>query len=237
MKRFHLLSLFPDYFRSPLEESMLGRAQENGLLKIELVNMRDFTQNRHKRVDDRPYGGGPGMVLQAEPVIRAIRSVRQPESRVIYLSPQGKPLTAKRAQELAQYDHLILLCGHYEGIDQRALDIEVDEELSIGDYVLTSGCPAALVLVDTIARFIPGVLGHEEANLQDSFQNGLLDWPHFTRPELLPTEYGGGRVPPELLQGDPKIVAAWRGRAALEKTQKVRPELLKGAEHEQPSYC
>jgi tRNA (guanine37-N1)-methyltransferase len=224
--KIHLLSLFPSYFRSPLEESILGRAQERGLLQVETVDLRDFVRSRYRQVDDRPYGGGPGMVLQAEPVIRAIRAVRTPGCQVVYLSPQGVPFTAQRAQEMAQLEHLVLLCGHYEGIDQRAIEAEVDWELSVGDYVLTSGCPAAMVVVDAVARFLPGVLGNQEANQEDSFQNGLFDWPHFTRPEILPEEFGGGRVPPELLQGDPKIVMAWRRQAALEKTQRVRPDLV-----------
>jgi tRNA (guanine37-N1)-methyltransferase len=223
--RVHLLSLFPNYFRSPLQESMLGRAQEKGLIQVDLVDLRDYVENRYRQVDDRPYGGGPGMVLQAQPVIRAIRAVRGAGSRVIYLSPQGAPLTAKKAEELATMEHLVFLCGHYEGIDQRAVDAEVDEELSIGDYVLTSGCPAALVVLDAVCRFVPGVIGHEEASREDSFQNGLFDWPHFTRPEVLPEEFGGGRVPHELIQGDPKIVNRWRRQAALEKTKLVRPDL------------
>jgi len=166
--RWDILSLFPDYFKGPFDVSMIKRAREKGLLEICLVDMRDFALGRYQQIDDRPYGGGPGMVLMAEPVTRAIRSVKDETSHVVYLTPQGKPLTAQRCSELAQKEHLIVLCGHYEGIDERALELEVDEEISIGDYVLTSGCPAAIVLVDSVSRFVPGVIGNEEAARQDS---------------------------------------------------------------------
>ncbi len=232
--RFDILSLFPALFRGPFEESILKRAREKGLVDICQVDIRDFAENKHLRVDDRPYGGGPGMVLRAEPVVRAIRNIRPPENRsaarVIHLSPQGGLLTAKRCEELAKEKHLILLCGHYEGIDQRALELEVDEEVSIGDYVLTNGCLPAMVLVDAVVRFLPGVLGHADAAREDSFQDGLFDCPHYTRPEVLSESFGALRVPPVLLQGDPKKVNAWRREASLEKTRRVRPELVAGLE-------
>lgn len=217
-----ILSLFPEFFRGPFDVSMLSRAQEKELISIRLTQMRDFAKGRHKVVDDRPYGGGPGMVLKPEPVVSAIRSVKRSDSHVIYLSPQGSLLTAKRCQELAKMPHLILLCGHYEGIDERAIEAEVDEEISIGDYVLTNGAVAAVVLVDAVVRFIPGVLGHEQAAYEDSFQDGMFDCPHYTRPE----EFEEMSVPKVLLNGNHAEIEAWRHQKAWEKTQKVRPDLV-----------
>lgn len=205
--------------------SLLGKAQEKGLLSFHLIDIRTFAEGRHAKVDDRPFGGGPGMVMKPEPVTRAIRSRRRENSRVIYLSPQGAPLTAARAEALAKEEHLILLCGHYEGIDERALQSDVDEEISIGDYVLTSGCPAALVLVDAVARFIPGVIGHPDAAKQDSFSlEGGFDAPHYTRPEV----FEGVEVPPVLRGGNHEEIARWRQSEARKKTYRVRPDLLLG---------
>lgn len=219
--RWDILSLFPKYFKSPFEVSMLKRAQNKGLLEINLVDIRDFATGRSKQVDDRPYGGGPGMVLMASPVLSAIRSIKKKESHVIYLSPQGKPLIASKCASLANKEHIILLCGHYEGVDERALKMEVDEEISIGDYVLTSGAPAALVVLDAVSRFIPGVIGNEEAVRQDSFENGLFDAPLYTRPPVVE----GYAVPPVLSQGNHKKIRAWREEKAKEKTKHVRPDL------------
>ncbi|HAB98664.1 MAG TPA: tRNA (guanosine(37)-N1)-methyltransferase TrmD [Parachlamydiales bacterium] len=217
-----ILSLFPAYFRGPFDVSMVQRARDAGLLDIRLVDIRDFAENKHRRVDDRPFGGGPGMVLCPGPVASAIRSVKKGErSRTIYLTPQGKPLTAERCQELALEEHLILLCGHYEGVDERVLESEIDEEISIGDYVLTNGCIAAIVLIDAVMRFIPGVIGHPDAAKEDSFQNGLLDAPHYTRPEV----FEGKSVPQVLLQGNHAEIRKWRLGQALEKTNRVRPDL------------
>lgn len=221
--RVDILSLFPDYFRGPFDVSILKRAQEKGVLTIELTDIRRFATGKHAKVDDRPYGGGPGMVLMPGPVCGAIRSVRQKGSHVVYLSPQGAKLTAAKCQELAQKDHLILLCGHYEGVDERAIDAEVDEEISIGDYVLTNGCIAAIVVIDAMARFIPGVIGHEEAAYQDSFQDGIFDAPHFSGPRL----FEGAVVPEVLTQGNHREIAKWRRRQAVAKTKKIRPDLLK----------
>ena len=151
-----ILSLFPEYFRGPFDVSMLIRARDKGLIEIRHTDIRDFAENKHQRVDDRPFGGGPGMVMKPDPVVRAIRSVRKPGSRVVFLTPQGMTLSAAKCEELARHEHLILLCGHYEGIDERAIQMGVDEEISIGDYVLTNGCAAAIVLVDAVSRFIPG---------------------------------------------------------------------------------
>ncbi|MDP1608721.1 MAG: tRNA (guanosine(37)-N1)-methyltransferase TrmD [Chlamydiales bacterium] len=218
-----ILSLFPAYFRGPFDVSMVQRARDAGLIDIRLTDIREFAENKHRRVDDRPFGGGPGMVLSPGPVVGAIRSARRGnrKSRTIYLTPQGKPLTAQRCQELALEEHLILLCGHYEGVDERALESEIDEEISIGDYVLTNGCVAAIVLVDAVIRFIPGVLGHPDAAKEDSFQDGLFDAPHYTRPEV----FEGKVVPQVLLQGNHAEIRKWRLGQALEKTQRVRPDL------------
>lgn len=222
-----ILSLFPEYFRGPFDVSMLKRAIESGLLCIRHTNIRDFAENKHGRVDDRPFGGGPGMVLCPGPVARAIRSVRRPSSHVIYLSPQGAPLNAAKCAELAKKEHLILLSGHYEGVDERVLRKEVDEEISIGDYVLTNGCVAAVVLIDAMARFIPGVIGHPEAVQEDSFEGGLLDCPHYTRPE----NFEGMQVPEVLLGGNHAEIEKWRKAEAKKKTGRVRPDLL-GEERE-----
>lgn len=200
---------------------MIKRAREKEILNIDVVDIRQFSTERFRKVDDRPYGGGPGMVMMADPVARAIRSKKRPNTKTIYLSPQGTPLTAKKCRELAKEEHLILLSGHYEGIDQRVLDSDVDEEICIGDYVLTNGSLAALVLLDAVARFVPGVLGDEEANLYDSFEQGLLDWPHYTRPD----EFEGKKVPEVLVSGDHAKIASWRLKAAQEKTQNIRPDL------------
>lgn len=217
-----LLSLFPSYVNSPLEESILKRAIQKGLLAVRNTDIRIFSSDKWHRVDDRPFGGGPGMVLMSEPVSKAIKSVRRNNSRVIYLSPQGMPLTANLARELAKEEHLILLAGHYEGIDQRVIDEEVDLEVSIGDVVLTNGCLAALVLIDAVSRFIPGVLGDEESAAQDSFEAGLLDCPHYTKP----VSYLGLDVPTVLRSGDHAAIALWRRQKQVSTTLAVRPDLI-----------
>lgn len=220
--RIDILSLFPEYFKGPFDESMIKLAKKNGIIDIKLIDIRDFADNKFRRVDDRPYGGGPGMVMMPQPVSSAIRSVKTPESKVVYMSPQGKVLTAAKCRELAALEHLVILCGHYEGIDERVLESEVDEEISIGDYVLTNGALAAIVLVDAVVRFIPGVLGHELAASEDSFEQGLLDCPHYTRPEV----FEGQKVPDVLIGGNHKKIAEWRKMKALEKTRRMRPDLL-----------
>lgn len=218
-----ILSLFPGYFKGPFDESILKRARQKGIVDIRLIDIRDFADNRHRKVDDRPFGGGPGMVLMPKPVTEAIRHVKTPGAHVVYLSPQGTLLNAAKSRELSRKEHLILLCGHYEGIDQRVIDNEVDEEISIGDYVLTNGCVAAIVLVDALLRFVPDVLGHEDAASEDSFEKGLLDYPHYTKPR----EFEGAEVPEVLVQGNHQEIALWRKKQALKKTQLVRPDLLK----------
>lgn len=219
--RVDILSLFPEYFSGPFEQSIIKRARSKGLLDIQLTDIRNFSEDRHQRVDDRPFGGGPGMVMMPQPVTKAIRSVKNEKSHVIFLSPQGTPLTAQKCRELADKKHLILLCGHYEGVDQRIIDSEVDEEISIGDYVLTNGCLSAIVLVDAMSRFIPGVLGHEDAAGQDSFEEGLLDCPHYTRPEV----FEDVKVPAVLLEGNHDKIKTWRHAAALDLTRQRRPDL------------
>ncbi len=217
-----LLSLFPEeFFQVPLRHSILHRAIEKGILSVRCTQIRSFAEGKHARVDDRPYGGGPGMVMMPGPTSAAIESVHREESYVVYLSPQGKPLSAELAMQLAKKKHLIFLCGHYEGVDQRVLDLYVDEEVSIGDYVLTSGGLAALVLLDATARFLPGALGHEEAAYQDSFQNQLLEGPQYTRPRC----FRGYEVPLVLLGGNHAEIDAWREQQALQKTRRVRPDL------------
>jgi tRNA (guanine37-N1)-methyltransferase len=220
--RIHILSLFPDYFKGPFDVSMIKRARERGVLEIELVDIRDFAEGRHKKVDDRPYGGGPGMVLMPGPLCKAIRSCKTSNSRVIYLSPQGSLLSAKTCERLAEYSHLILVCGHYEGIDERVIEKEIDEEISIGDYVLTNGCLSSIVLVDAVSRFVPGVIGNEEAAYQDSFQSGFFDGPQYTKP----FEFEGSSVPEVLLGGHHEEIRKWKREKALNKTKKIRPDLV-----------
>ena len=218
-----ILTLFPEFFDSPFSCSMLKRARELQLLQIRTTNIRNFATDKHKSVDDRPYGGGPGMILKPEPTIRAIRSVKREGSHVVYMSPQGAVLTAKGCERYAKsYSHIVLLCGHYEGIDQRILDLEVDEEVSIGDFVLTSGMPAAVVFVDAISRFIPGVVGHPEAVYEDSFhKNEIFDSPHYTRPP----DFENQIVPAVLMGGNHRDIAEWRKKQAVSKQRRVRPEL------------
>jgi len=203
-----------------------AKALEQGLIKLDSWNPRDFTENKHRRVDDRPYGGGPGMVMQVQPLRKAIHTAKAKlaqASRVIYLSPQGKSLNQEGVQYLLTQTPLILVCGRYEGIDERLIDSEIDEEWSIGDYVLSGGELAAMVLIDTLARLVPGVLGHEESAQQDSFYQGLLDCPHYTRPEVV----DGQNIPEVLLQGNHQNIELWRQQQALGRTWLRRPDLLK----------
>ncbi len=222
--RIDIVSLFPGYFQGPLDSSILGRARNNGLLDVHLVDLRKYGEGSYHQVDDRVYGGGPGMVLMAEPVAQALRDAKasgEGKAHTVFLSPQGAPLTAKRCRALAEHEHLVLLCGHYEGIDQRVLDKEVDEEISIGDYVLTNGCLPAIVLIDAVARFKPGVIGNDDAANEDSFEQELLDCPHYTRPEV----FEGEKVPEVLLEGHHEKTAQWRRSQAVTKTQQQRPDL------------
>jgi len=222
--RIDILTLFPNMFSSPLRESILGRAVEKGLLQIQTINIRDFTLDKHQVVDDAPYGGGQGMVMKVEPIARAIESVKaqNPSARTIYLTPQGKPFHQDLARRLSTQSHLILLCGRYEGIDERVRELFIDEEISIGDYVLTGGELAAMVLVDAVSRFIPGVLGSDRSAEEDSFFNSLLEYPQYTRP----VEFKGCRVPEVLLSGNHSAISLWRRREAIRQTSLRRPDLL-----------
>ena len=221
--KIQILTIFPDVCKSVFSESILMRAQEKNLALLEAVDLRKWTKDRHRTVDDAPYGGGPGMVMKIEPIDLALSEMRSPASKVILLSPQGRQFSDSTARELAKETDLILLCGHYEGIDQRVADHLVDDEISIGDYVLTSGVLPALVLTDAIVRLIPGVLGDEESAQQDSFSAGILDHPHYTRP----SEYKGWKAPDVLLGGNHAAIANWRREAALDATKRRRPDLLR----------
>ena len=220
--KFDVLTLFPEMFKS-LDESIIGRAVEKGLIEINLINIRDFSKNKHKKVDDTPYGGGAGMVLMPDVVYDAYSSVKDENAKVIYLSPQGKVLNQNKVKELSKENHLILLCGHYEGIDQRVLDEIVDEEISIGDYVLTGGELPAMVLIDSVSRYVEGVLS-EDSTKEESFSNNLLEYPQYTRPE----EFRGKRVPEVLLSGHHENIKKWREQKSLEITKQKRPDLLNG---------
>ncbi len=222
--KFHILTLFPEMFDAVLHSSMLGRAEEKGILEFNLVNIRDFAANKHNRVDDAPYGGGRGMVMQAPPVYDAYKSVCPGDganARVIHMSPKGEVFSQKKAIELSEYDELIFICGHYEGIDQRLIDEIVDEEISVGDYVLTGGEIPAMVVVDSVSRMIEGVLSNEDSFTDESHYDGLLEYPHYTRPP----EFMGRKVPDVLLSGDHAKISAWRRTQSLLITKEKRPDL------------
>ena len=222
-----ILTIFPEMFESVFASSILGRAREQGLLDIRLTDIRPFSACKHKNTDDYPFGGGAGMVMMAQPILDAMASVTAslPGARRIYLGPRGRKLTTAVARELAEEPALILLCGHYEGVDQRALDTCIDEEISIGDYILTGGELAAMVLTDCVARFIPGVLGSSESSEEESFSDGLLEYPQYTRPR----ELNGQAVPEILLSGDHAKIRTWRRRESLAATLRHRPDLLASA--------
>jgi len=222
---FGVISLFPEMFQAFTEQGVTGRAVKNGMLQVEFFNPRDFTHDKHRTVDDRPYGGGPGMLMMVQPLTDAIRAAKQAagkKTKVIYLSPQGKKLDQRGVKQLSQDESLILVAGRYEGIDERVIGAEIDEEWSIGDYVLSGGELPAMILMDAVARFVPGVLGHKQSAEQDSFSDGLLDCPHYTRPEDLL----GNLVPPVLLSGDHQKIKQWRTKQSLGRTWQRRPELL-----------
>lgn len=237
IKRIDVISLFPEMFKA-IEHGVTGRAIRNGLIEIGLTNPRDFTSDRHKTVDDRPYGGGPGMLMKVQPLKDAILSIKKSTCsiagstnsaakkdkslKVIYLSPQGQPLTQELVTELSKNEQLILLAGRYEGVDERLIEHYIDYECSIGDYVLSGGELPAMVLIDALIRLIPGALGHNESAMHDSFYSGLLDHPHYTRPENFEDE----RVPEVLLSGDHKKIQQWRLKQSLGRTWQRRPELL-----------
>ena len=226
MIEIQILTPIPAIAEGVLRESILGRAHEAGLVRLEAVDLRRWTSDRHRTVDDAPYGGGPGMVMKCEPIALALAELRRPGTKVIFLTPQGRRLEQQMVREYATQEHLILLCGHYEGVDQRVADHLVDDEVSIGDYVLTNGVLGALVMTDAIVRLVPGALGHDQSAVEESFEQGLLDHPHYTRPE----EFRGWRVPPVLLSGNHAAIAAWRREHAMEATKKRRPDLLAQAD-------
>lgn len=225
--RFDVITLFPEMMEA-LAAGVIGRAREQELIRLYLWNPRDYTRDVHKTVDDRPYGGGPGMVMKIAPLDAAIDDARKanPSAKVIYLSPQGAPLTQEMARDLSDQEGLILLCGRYEGIDERLLEKQVDQEISIGDYVLSGGELPAMVLIDSVSRLIPGVLGHADSAEQDSFVNGLLDCPHYTRPEVL----DGKNVPAILLSGNHAAIEQWRLQQSLVRTRERRPDLFNNRE-------
>ena len=219
--KFDILTLFPEMFEI-LKLSIIGRAMKKDLIEINLVNIRDFSKDKHKKVDDTPYGGGAGMVIRPDVVYDAYKSVKKEGAKVIYLTPQGKPLNQTKVEKLSKEEHLILLCGHYEGIDQRVLDEIVDEEISIGDYVLTGGELPAMVLVDSVSRYIDGVL-KEGSTKEESFSEGLLEYPQYTRPEVFLDK----KVPEVLISGHHENINKWRKEESIQIIKKKRPDLLK----------
>lgn len=222
--KFDVLTLFPEMFE-PLKQSIIKRAVEKNLIDINLINIRDFSENKHNKVDDTPYGGGAGMLMKPDVVDRAYNSVKSENAKVIYLTPQGKTLNQRIVRDLSKQEHLILLCGHYEGIDQRVLDKIVDEEISIGDYVLTGGELPAMVLIDSVSRYVDGVLSDESTD-EESFSNGLLEYPQYTRPEI----FDNVKVPDVLISGHHENIRKWRRERSLENTFKKRPEMLENIE-------
>lgn len=225
--RFDILTLFPDMMRNILDESIIGRAQQSGILEINCINIRDFAGNKHNSVDDYPYGGGFGMLMQAPPIYRAYESVAgEDKPYTVYMSPQGKVLTQEKVIELSKKDRIVILCGHYEGVDERVLEEIVDEEISIGDYVLTGGELPAAVLVDSVARMVEGVLPQSESFTEESIYSGLLEYPQYTRPPV----FMGREVPEVLLSGHHANIEKWKRKESLKRTYIKRPELLEKAE-------
>lgn len=219
--QFNVLTLFPEMFE-PIKQSIIGKAIDKNLIKIKLVNIRDFSKDKHKKVDDTPYGGGAGMVIRPDVVYDAYKSVKKENTKVIYLSPQGKRLNQKKVMELSKEENLVLICGHYEAIDQRVIDEIINEEISIGDYVLTGGEIPAMVLIDTISRYVEGVISKDSIH-EESFSNNLLEYPQYTRPE----EFNGKKVPEVLLSGHHENINKWRSEKSIEITKNKRPDLLK----------
>jgi len=221
--KIDVLTLFPAMFAGPLDESIIQRARDNGVLELTVTNLRDFAHDRHKTVDDRPFGGGPGMLLKPEPIFEAVESLAREKTRVILLSPSGRKFNQAIARELAQAEHLLLICGSYEGFDERIRERLAHDELSIGDYVLTNGALPAMVVIDTVTRLLPGVLGDDESSREESFSQDLLEYPHYTRP----AEFRGMKVPDVLLSGNHAEIAKWRAEQARQRTEARRPDLMK----------
>lgn len=220
--KIDVLTLFPGMFAGPLDESIVQRAREAGLLDLQIHDLRQWTHDRHKTVDDRPFGGGPGMVLKPEPVFEAVEALATERTRVILLAPSGRKFDQAIARELAQLEHVLLVCGSYEGFDERIREALADDELSIGDYVLTNGALPAMVIVDTVTRLLPGALGHDQSAADESFSHGLLEYPQYTRP----AEFRGMKVPDVLLSGNHAEIEKWRREQALNRTRERRPDLL-----------
>lgn len=216
-----ILSLFPEMFEGPFSESIIKRAIDAGKVSIKIVDIRDFTKDKHRTADDRPYGGGPGMVLKPEPIFEAVKKYRKKDSVIILTSASGKKYTQKNCKALSKKKHLIIICGHYEGVDERVAEGLADLEFSVGDYVLTNGEIPAMVIADSVIRLLPGVLGHEDSSKDESFVSGLLEYPHYTRP----AEYLGKKVPDVLVSGNHKEIEKWRKARAVEKTKKNRKDL------------
>lgn len=227
MKKFFVLTLFPEMIMQTLSHSIMGRAQKEGHISIEGINIRDFTQNKQKHVDDYPYGGGAGMVMQAQPIYDAYQSIAKKVNgaKVIYMTPQGRPFTQKIAEELSMEENLVFLCGHYEGIDERIIDEIVTDEISLGDFVLTGGELAAITIIDAVSRLVPSVLGKEDSFADESFSDGLLEYPQYTRPPI----FHGREVPEILLSGHHANINKWRRQQAILRTFEKRPDLLKTA--------
>jgi tRNA (guanine37-N1)-methyltransferase len=221
--KIDVLTLFPAMFAGPLDESIVKRAREAKLLDLKIHNLRDWTHDRHKTVDDKPFGGGPGMLLKVEPLFEAVESLQREKTKVILLSPSGRKFSQEIARELAQQEDLLLVCGSYEGFDERVREALADDELSIGDYVLTNGALPAMVVIDAVARLLPGVLGDDESSRDESFSHGLLEYPQYTRP----AEFRGMKVPEVLLSGNHAGIEKWRREQAKLRTEKQRPDLLK----------
>jgi len=220
--KIDVLTLFPAMFAGPLDESIIKRARQAGLLDLQLHQLRDWTHDRHKTVDDRPFGGGPGMLLKPEPIFEAVESLQREKTRVILMSPSGRKFEQAIAHELAQQEHLLIVTGHYEGFDERIREALADDELSIGDYVLTNGALPAMVVIDAVTRLLPGVLGDDASSTEESFSHGLLEYPQWTRP----AEFRGMKVPDVLVSGNHAEIAKWRAEQAKKRTQEQRPDLI-----------
>jgi tRNA (guanine37-N1)-methyltransferase len=221
--KIDVLTLFPGMFSGPLDESIVKRARATGLLDLNIHNLRDWTHDRHRTVDDRPFGGGPGMLLKPEPIFEAVESLRREKTRVILLSPAGRKFDQAVARELAQHDDLLLVCGSYEGFDERVREALADDDLSIGDFVVTNGALPAMVIIDAVTRLLPGVLGDDASSQDESFSHGLLEYPQYTRP----AEFRGMKVPEVLMSGNHAEIEKWRSQQAKARTEKQRPDLLK----------
>ncbi len=232
--KIDVLTLFPKMFNGPLDESIVQRARENGLIELKIHNLRAYTHDLHQTVDDRPFGGGAGMLLKPEPLFEALEALTNEESHVIFLTPSGRKFNQAIARELSSREHIVLVCGSYEGFDERVLQVWANEELSIGDYVLTNGALPAMVMIDVVTRLLPGALGKDESSYEESFSTNCLEYPHYTRPAV----FRGMKVPDVLLSGHHARIAQWRSEQSVSKTAAVRPDLLeKSGEQEASSSC